>query len=80
MRNAVKRLVTGKLTIVGDAGIQHAVLESDIDTLLDRFSSTLDERTRAQAILEEWLKEAIDVDLRYEAEEAQRRRAGIGQH
>ena len=64
MRNAVKRLITGKFIVEGESGIRHAVTERDIDALLDTFSSTPDERTRAQAILEEWLKEAIDADLK----------------
>lgn len=63
MRNSVKRLITGKLTIEA-GGIQRLVSEADIDALLDRFSSTPDERSRAQGILEEWLKEAIDADLK----------------
>jgi hypothetical protein len=63
MRNTVKRLIVGKLTVEGETGIQHTVLESDIDALLEKFSSDSEERSHAQEALEEWLKQAIDADI-----------------
>lgn len=63
LRNAVKRLVTGKFRITDDTGTEHIVTQADVDTLLDAFSTNPEEERRALQILEEWLKRAIDADL-----------------
>jgi hypothetical protein len=51
--------------VEGDAGIAHLVSSSDVDALLDGLLSENDVLKRsAQALLEEWLKRAIDVDVK----------------
>lgn len=64
LRRSVRSLLADKFMVEGDAGIAHIVSSSDVNALLDDLISKDEARKRsAQALLEEWLKRAIDEDL-----------------
>lgn len=64
-RRTVQSLLADKFMVEGDAGIVHVVSFSDVNALLDNLASE-DEprRNSARALLEDWLKRAIDEDLK----------------
>jgi hypothetical protein len=64
LRRTAQSLLADKFMVEGDAGIAHIVSSSDVNTVLDDLTSK-DEarRSSARALLENWLKRAIDADL-----------------
>jgi hypothetical protein len=65
LRKCVRSLLADKFMVEGDAGIAHVVSSLDVDAVLDALSSENEGRKRsAQESLEEWLRRAIDTDLK----------------
>jgi hypothetical protein len=64
-RHTAQSLLSDKFMVEGDAGIAHIVASSDVNALLDDLTSKDEARKRsAQTLLEDWLKRAIDADLK----------------
>jgi hypothetical protein len=65
LRRTVRSLLADKFTVEGDAGIAHLVSSSDVDAVMDNLLSENEDRKHsAQESLEEWLRRAIDTDLK----------------
>ncbi|HEY1580462.1 MAG TPA: hypothetical protein VGF82_25655 [Terracidiphilus sp.] len=65
LRRTVRSLLADKFMVEGDAGIAHIVSSSDVDAVLDDLLSDNEGGKRsAQESLEEWLRRAIDTDLK----------------
>lgn len=65
LRRTAQSLLADKFMGEGDAGIAHIVSSSDVNALLDDLTSGDEARKRsARALLEDWLKQAIDADLK----------------
>jgi hypothetical protein len=65
LRRTVRSLLADKFMTEGDAGIAHIASSSDVDAVLDDLLSDNEGRERsAQESLEEWLRRAIDADLK----------------
>lgn len=65
LRRTVRSLLADKFMTEGDAGIAHLVSSADVDAALDDLLSDNEGRKHsAQELLEEWLRRAIDTDLK----------------
>jgi hypothetical protein len=65
LRRTVRSLLADKFAVEGDVGIAHIVSSSDVDALLDGLLSEDEGRERsALELLKEWLKRAIDGDVK----------------
>jgi hypothetical protein len=65
LRRTVRSLLADKFTVEGEAGIEHSVASSEVNAVVDALLSGDETRKRdAQELLEEWLKLAIDADLK----------------
>lgn len=65
LRRTVRSLLADKFMAEGDAGIAHIVSSSDVNAVLDDLTSKDEARKySAQELLEEWIKRAIDEDLK----------------
>jgi hypothetical protein len=65
LRQTVRSLLADKFMVEGDAGIAHIVSSSDVDALLDGLLSENDVLKRsALELLQQWLKRAIDADVK----------------
>lgn len=73
LRRAVRSLLADKFMVEGDAGIAQIVSSSDVDALLDGLLSDDEGRKRsARGLLEQWLRLAIDGDVKGYADGARR--------
>lgn len=76
LRKRLQSLLVGKFMVTRDDGATLPISTIDVDGLLNALTSgDAARRTHAGEILEEWLKKAIDADLKTRAEESSRYRA-----